>query len=90
MSVSLDAGKVSRLIATVDGDKGSVCDNEWHTIKASYSQEFLNLRVDKNEPRSDIIRNTIVKEIRTQSPLYVGGLPGKKIYIYPVPFASRT
>ena len=74
--MDLGDGKVAREIVDFNGSSTYVCNNQWHVVKASYSTEYLSLRVDKNWPKYGSIPATTVKEIRTNSPLYIGGLPG--------------
>lgn len=54
-----------------------ICDNKWHTIKAYYAHEELTLRVDGVDKKYWLSDNGHLTEAHTNSPLYIGGLPGR-------------
>jgi laminin alpha 1/2 len=55
----------------------TVCDNRWHRVKAFFENDVLNLRVDNFSTVYGHSGNGIFTEASTNSPLYIGGLPGK-------------
>jgi len=55
----------------------TVCDNRWHRVKAFFENDVLNLRVDNFPTVYGHSGNGIFTEASTNSPLFIGGLPGK-------------
>lgn len=53
-----------------------ICDNRWHSVKASYVESALTLKVDNLNEQYGLATNGQVKEGKTRNPLYIGGLPG--------------
>ena len=59
-----------------------VCNNEWHRVKASFMNAELILKVDDEATTLGHPGNghPLISEIN--SPLYIGGLPGKSLNIF--------
>lgn len=57
----------------------SICDNRWHKIQASFMNDQLTLKVDHLDKTYWLSDNGHLTEARTNSPLYIGGLPGMYI-----------
>lgn len=88
LSLELNQGKI-----VLSGDMGdrrpfrveqsfqsdfAMCDNKWHKIQAFYVEDKLTLKVDQFEQKYWLLDNGHITEAHTNSPLYIGGLPGKK------------
>lgn len=56
-----------------------LCDNRWHSVKANYVENALTLKVDNQDEQYGFSTNGQVKEAKTRNPLFIGGLPGKKM-----------
>ncbi|XP_068083310.1 laminin subunit alpha-1 [Anabrus simplex] len=85
LSLELNDGKV---VMTCDtGDKKPlrvehsfptryyICNNEWHSIHASYVPSGVTLKVDNFPNQYGLSQNGGNSLARTRSPLFVGGLP---------------
>jgi len=85
LSLELNQGKV-----IISGDMGdrrpfrveqsfqsefAICDNKWHQIQAFYVEDKLTLKVDQFEQKYWLLDNGHITGARTNSPLYIGGLP---------------
>lgn len=55
----------------------AVCDNKWHRIQAHYVNDELTLKVDQLDQKYWMSDNGHLTEAHTNSPLFIGGLPGK-------------
>lgn len=90
LSLELHHGKV---IMSADlGDKSplyveqsfpspyAICDNRWHRIQAVYNDDELTLKVDDLDQKYGLPAtiNEHFMISTASSPLYIGGLPGKK------------
>lgn len=86
-SLELNQGKV-----IISGDMGdrrpfrveqsfqsefTLCDNKWHQIQVFYVKDKLTLKVDQFEQKYWLLDNGHITGAQTNSPLYIGGLPGK-------------
>lgn len=87
LSVELHNGQI---IASVDIGNGpfravkafdskyDMCDGRWHVVKLQYAKSSVTLKVDKYEAVYGLSEKESHKiDSFTQSPLYIGGLPGK-------------
>lgn len=54
----------------------SACDNRWHRIQVTYIKDELTLKVDNLEQSYWLSDNGHLTQASTNSPLYIGGLPG--------------
>lgn len=61
--------------------KYALCDNRWHNISALYDSEQIVLRIDSQPPITKLAENRMPGKVHTKSPLYIGGIPGKKILL---------
>jgi laminin alpha 1/2 len=61
--------------------KFTACDNRWHQVQAFYINDALLLRVDQQTANYGHSINGGLKASRTNSSLYIGGLPGELICI---------
>lgn len=53
-----------------------VCDNRWHSVKASYVENALTLKVDNLDEQYGFSSNGHVEEAKSTGPLFIGGIPG--------------
>ena len=58
-----------------------LCDNRWHSVKASYVENALTLKVDGLDEQYGFSPNGHVKETKTRNPLFIGGLPGNLLVL---------
>lgn len=54
----------------------TVCDNRWHRIQVNYVNDELILKVDHTDKTYWLSDNGHLTEAVTNSPLYIGGIPG--------------
>lgn len=59
----------------------AICDNRWHRIHATYINDELTLRVDNLDQSYWLSDNGHLTEATTNSPLYIGGIPGEHLLI---------
>ncbi|KAF7496702.1 Laminin-like protein epi-1 [Sarcoptes scabiei] len=71
---SVDNGAVP--ITAKGSAKGSICDGEWHVIKAIKTKNLVMLTVDDNPPIISV-GQVGISSTDTKDPLYIGGLPEK-------------
>ncbi|KPM02403.1 paramyosin-like protein 1, partial [Sarcoptes scabiei] len=71
---SVDNGAVP--ITAKGSAKGSICDGEWHVIKAIKTKNLVMLTVDDNLPIISV-GQVGISSTDTKDPLYIGGLPEK-------------
>ena len=55
-----------------------VCDNLWHSIKVSYVENALTLKLDNLDEQYGFSPNGHVRESKARNPLFIGGLPGNR------------
>lgn len=53
-----------------------LCDNEWHQVKVNFVEEEISLHVDNMSKMYWLSDNGHITEAHTNSPLYIGGIPG--------------
>lgn len=76
MSCDLGDGHPFR-VETQLKTKFSLCDNKWHNISAQYEAEQIAIRIDHEPLIIQLAQNRAIGKVSTNSPLYIGGLPGK-------------
>lgn len=60
----------------VFGSRFAMCDGQWHLLRAHFSRNEISLRIDRHQVAYGLAPST-PSEPHTESPLYIGGLPGK-------------
>lgn len=69
--------------------KYALCDNKWHNISALYDGEQIVLRIDQLPAVIGVGNQRSAGKVQTRSPLYIGGLPGKRVAIQPYEFTQK-
>lgn len=77
MSCDLGDGNPFRVETNLPS-KFALCDNQWHNISVMYDSEQIALRIDNQPSIITLSQNRISGRVHTKSPLYIGGLPGKR------------
>lgn len=55
----------------------SLCDGNWHSIRADKNRVTASLVVDGQSPVTTTLPSTGFISVNTESPLYAGGVPSK-------------
>lgn len=78
MSCDFNNGEILRAESKLPS-KFSLCDNKWHNISALYDTNQLAIRIDDKE--SVVASGHYNGKLNTRAPVYIGGVPGKKLFL---------
>lgn len=74
MSCDFNNGEILRAESQLPS-KFALCDNKWHNISALYDTNQIAIRIDDKD--SVVAAGYNNGKLYTNSPVYIGGVPGK-------------
>ena len=58
------------------GGGQQACDDRWHSVRASYVESALTLKLDHLDEQYAFATHGHARHANTRGPLFIGGLPG--------------
>lgn len=89
MSCDFNNGEILRAESKLSS-KFALCDNKWHNISAFYDTHQIAIRIDEKDSIVIAVSNKNIGKIQTNSPLYIGGIPGKFLIIVVAKISIKT